>query len=132
MTSRIAIAFLATALGAWPADWAKEADRAFDSARYQEAAADYTRALAEDPGKSLHLRISLATAYLELGDYRSAEATLRAIPAPKLTELEQAEIWNARSALHLKLGRMADAETDLLQALNLAGQGELRATVLHN
>jgi len=76
---------------------------------------------------------------LEAGAPRDAEAALRAAEkslAPQTDGTGRAELLNAWSALHLKLGQVSTAEGELREALsNLAGMpdgGDLRATVLHN
>jgi tetratricopeptide (TPR) repeat protein len=87
----------------------------------------------------LNLRVRLATAYMQAGQDRQAEAALQeagksdTLPAGVLA---RAELLNAWSALHLKQGQLSTAEGELRDAWQIAAQapeaGDLRPTVLHN
>jgi len=116
-----------------------------DNGSPEEAAADFAHALEGEvrAGASvkdlLHLRVTLATAYMEAGDYRETEAVLQEAQksAVQLTDdLSRAELLNAWSALHLKLGRLAAADAELREAsrivLKVSEPGDLLPTVLHN
>jgi len=87
----------------------------------------------------LHLRVMLATALLEAGQDRQAEAALqKAGESSALVAggLARAELLNVWSALHLKRGQLSAAEEELRHAWQTAAQspeaGDLRPTVLHN
>jgi len=127
------------------ADWMAAGNRALDKGSPEEAAADFVKALDVQirGGASvkdlLHLRITLATAYMEAGDYREMEAVLQEAQktAWQLTDgVGHAELLNAWSALHLKLGQLAAAEAELQEArlivLKVTEPGDLLPTLLHN
>jgi len=126
-------------------DWIAAGNSALDKGSPQEAAADFTRALdtcvqrGGSAGELLHLRVTLASAYLESGDYRGMEAVLQQAQrtAAQITDAaSQAELLNAWSALHLRQGRLTDAEAELTEAqrlvINVCKPGILLPTVLHN
>ena len=135
----------ASCLLAQPPDWLAAGNRALDNGSPEEAAADFAHALEDEvhAGVSvkdlLHLRITLATAYMEAGAYREMEAVLEDAQktATQLTDgRSRAELLNAWSALHLKLGRLAAAEAELQEARRIVTQisapGDLLPTLLHN
>ncbi len=145
MTANIALALFASCLFAQQTEWIAEGNRAFDQGRPAEAATDFAKALSafSQAGASdqdlVQLRISLATAYMEAGEYRAAEAAL--LQAQKTggewtDGISRAELLNAWSALHLKMGRFPEAEAELRDALRIVGAlqltGDLPPTVLHN
>lgn len=118
-------------------DWIAEGTRALDSGNPQTAAADFGRALdvrlrTSPPQELVHLRVTLATAYLEEGENREAESTLQA--AGQGTEpTGQAEILNAWSVLHVRRGQLGQAEEELREALAIAPPSHaLAAAVAHN
>jgi tetratricopeptide (TPR) repeat protein len=126
-------------------DWIAAGNRALDNGSPEEAAADFAHALDDEvhTGASvndlLHLRVTLATACLEAGAYREMEAVLQEAQktAFQLTDARsRAELLNAWSALHLKLGRLPAAEAELQEARRIVMQipnpGDLLPTVLHN
>ena len=136
---------LASSLFAQQTDWIAAGNRALDNGSPEEAAADFARALDAhmQAGASikdlLHLRVTLATAYLEAGEYRQMEAVLEEAQktAWQLTDgVSRAELLNAWSALHLKLGRLRAAEAELQEAqqivTKLPDAGDLHPAVLHN
>lgn len=140
MIAKLVLALMAAGSLLWPADWMREGDRAFDAGRFDAAAAAYAQALTAfvAAGKPVNelvsLRVTLATAYLESGEYRDAEAVLREARASD--DAHKAALLNAWSALHLKLGQTSTAEKELHEAFRLAdatqGEGDLAGTVLHN
>ena len=145
MFSQISLVVFASCLLAQPPDWIAAGNRALDNGSPEEAAADFARALEAQvqAGVSvndlLHLRVTLATAYLEAGAYREMAAVLQETQktASQLTDSRsRAELLNAWSALHLKQGRLPAAEAELLDARRLVmqtpGPGDLLPTVLHN
>ena len=84
-------------------------------------------------------RVERATRHLEAGEIRAAEADLeqaQAITPLLRDDVAQAELLNGWSALHLKLGRLADAEAELKRARDMVadkpGAVEIRPVVLHN
>ena len=126
-------------------DWLAAGNRALDKGSPEEAARDFRRALdlrvrgGASAMDLLHLRVTLATACMEAGDYREMEAVLQEAQktAWHLTDgVSRAELLNAWSALHLKQGQLSAAEAELQEArqlvTNLAGAGDLLPTVLHN
>jgi tetratricopeptide (TPR) repeat protein len=145
MIAQVTLVILAGGLLAQQTDWLAEGNRALDRGSPEEAAADFTQALdaqirAGTPVKDLlHLQVTLATAYLEAGEYRETEATLQeALKTIWQTpdDLSRAELLNAWSALHLKLSQLSTAETELNEArrivMKLADPGDLLPAVLHN
>jgi tetratricopeptide (TPR) repeat protein len=145
MISRITLVVFASSLFAQQTNWIAAGNYALDRGKPEEAAADFAQALdanlragasAED---LLHLRVTLATAYMEAGAYRAMEAVLQEAQksANQLADgVSRAELLNAWSALHLKLGKLSDAEADLREArrivMKLPDQGDLQPAVLHN
>lgn len=127
-----------------PTDWVADGNRALDREKPDEAARDFAQAIeaAVQAGASVetlvHLRITLATAFMEAGRYRDVEAVLQAAErsAGGTAGIPRAEILNSWSALHLKMGKMSEAEAELEQARRLVSgipqAGLLPATVLHN
>ena len=88
---------------------------------------------------SVDADVALATAYMDAGAYRQGEAVLQRAQrtaGPVADDLSQAELLNAWSAIHLKLGQIATSEADLRRALPLVMKvkpwSDLAATVLHN
>jgi tetratricopeptide (TPR) repeat protein len=145
MYSSVSLVIFAGCLLAQPADWIATGNRALDNGSPEEAAADFEHALEAEvrAGASaknlLHLRVTLATAHMEAGAYREMEAVLQEAQktAVELTDdLSRAELLNAWSALHLKLGKLSAAEAELREARRMALQlpepGDLLPTVLHN
>lgn len=139
------LVLFAGSLLAQPTNWIAAGNRALDEGRPEEAAADFAQALnirirAGAPAKDqMHLRITLATAYMEAGAYRDAEAVLQ--EAQKTAgqvadDLLRAELLNSWSGVHLKLGRLSEAESELEQAhrmaMRLPDPGDILPTVLHN
>jgi tetratricopeptide (TPR) repeat protein len=120
-------------------------NRALDKGSPEEAAVDFSRALdakvqaGATADNLLHLRITLATAYLEAGEYRQMEAVLQDAQktAWQLSDgASRAELLNAWSALHIKLGQLTAAESELQEArrmvVKLTNAGDVLPTVLHN
>jgi tetratricopeptide (TPR) repeat protein len=145
MITKWTLFLCASGLLASQVDWIADGNRALDSGRADEAAIDYARALSglmaagNTPQELAHLRVTLATAYLEAGDCRAAEATLfeaRKASGPWTNGIARAELLNAWSSLYLKLGQLPEAEAELREALQittaLPNTGDLHATVLHN
>src|ERR1700730_2361623 len=145
MLSLITSLFFAGCLLAQQPDWIAAGNCALDMGSPEEAASDFALALDADirAGASakdlLHLRVTLATAYMEAGAYREMEAVLQEAQktAWQLTDgLSRAELLNAWSALHLKLGQLSAAEAELQEArrivMKLSQPGDLLPTVLHN
>ena len=145
MTSRITLVLLAGGLIAQQTNWIAAGNRALDNGKASEAAADFAQALdahiragASDKDL-LHLRVTLATAYMEAGAYHEMEAVLQEAQktAGPLTDgLSRAELLNAWSALHLTQNKLSAAEAELQEASRIVAQmpapGELLPTVLHN
>jgi|SRR5579864_50294 len=145
MFSQIILVVFAIFLLPQQTDWIAAGNRALDNGSPEEAGADFAQALDAEihagapVNDLLHLRVTLATAYLEAGAYREAEAALEEAQktAFQLTDSRsRAELLNAWSALHLKLGRLPAAEAELLEARRIVMQipkpGDLLPTVLHN
>ena len=145
MFSQVILIVFASFLLPQQTDWIAAGNRALDNGSPEEAAADFAHALETEvhAGASandlLHLRVTLATAYLEAGAYRETEAVLQEAQktAFQLTDgRSRAELLNAWSALHLKLGRLPAAEAELLEArliaMQIPGPGDILPTVLHN
>jgi tetratricopeptide (TPR) repeat protein len=145
MIAKLPLALLAGGLFAQQTGGIAQGNRALDQGRPEEAAAAFAQALAaiNQEGVSgndlVHLRVTLATAYMEAGEYRAAEAALQEAQktAGALTEgISRAELLNAWSALHLKIGRFREAEAELRDALRIVRAlhlaGDLPPTVLHN
>jgi len=126
------------------ASWIAAGDRALDAGHPAEAAADFARALDDQiragipTGKLVHLRVTLATAYMEAGDERAAEAALQEAQRAEgaVGGLARAEVLNGWSVVHLRLGQLSVAEGELEQAWRIAAKlpaaVDLRPTVLHN
>jgi tetratricopeptide (TPR) repeat protein len=121
--------------------------RALDRGAPAEAAAKFARALdfrlrAGAPADELlDLRVTLASASLEAGEVRQAESVLRdAQQAAPDNGISRAELLNASSALHLRLGQLPAAEAELQEAQRIlrelpdAGKRweDLSPSVLHN
>jgi tetratricopeptide (TPR) repeat protein len=145
MISRVTLVIFAGSLLAQQPDWIAAGNRALDNGSPEEAATDFAQALDEHirAGASvkdlLHLRVTLATAYLEAGAYRKMEAVLQEAQRTvwQLTDgLSRAELLNAWSGLHLKLMQLSAAEAELQEArqvvMKLPDPGDLLPTVLHN
>ena len=145
MIARITLVLFAARLFAQQTNWIAAGNHALDKGKPEEAAADFAQALDANvrAGASaenlLHLRVTLATAYMEAGAYRDMEAVLQEAQksADQLTDrVSRAEMLNAWSALHLKLGKLSAAEADLREArrivMKLPDPGDLLPTVLHN
>jgi len=145
MIAKLTLALFTSGLFAQQVDWFAQGNRALDQGKPQEAAIDFVQALktaieAGAPAKDrAHLRVTLATAYLEAGAYRETEAVLQEAQnnAGEFTDgVCHVELLNAWSALHVKLGQLPAAEAELKEALpvamNLTDAGDLPATVLHN
>jgi tetratricopeptide (TPR) repeat protein len=144
MIRQIVLAVFTSGLMAQQADWIAAGNRAWEKGSPDEAAADFAHALdvrTHDGASSadlLPLRVTLATAYMEAGEYREMEAVLQGAQetAWQLTDLPRAELLNAWSALHLKLGQLSAAEAELREAARtvrkLPNPGEILPTVLHN
>lgn len=145
MQSQVSMLVFATCLMAQPTDWIAAGNRALDNGSPEEAAADFAHALEAEvrAGTSvkdlLHLRVTLATAYMEAGAYHEMEAVLQEAQksAWQLSdERSRAELLNSWSALHLKLGRLAAAEAELQEArrivMKISEPGDLLPAVLHN
>ena len=145
MSSKFLAVIFAGSLLAGQADWIAAGDRALNSGRPEEAAADFARALDADvkagatAGELLHLRVTLATAYMEAGSDREMEVVLQ--EAQKTAGgvadgVSRAELLNAWSALHLRRGRLPAAEAELQEAWVIVrampDAGEIVPTVLHN
>jgi tetratricopeptide (TPR) repeat protein len=127
-------------------DWIAAGNRALDNGSPEEAASDFAKALDARvrEGASvtalLHLRVTLATAYMEAGEYREMETVLQEAQktAWQLADgVSRAELLNAWSALHLKLSQLSAAEAELEEArrivMNLPDHpGNLLPTILHN
>ena len=145
MISGITLVVFASSLFAQQTNWIAAGNRALDKGSPEEAASDFAQALdahvrAGASAKDLlHLRVTLATAYMEAGAYREMEAVLQETQktAYQLTDgASRAELLNAWSALHLKLGKLSAAEAELREARRIVTQlpepGDLLPTVLHN
>jgi len=145
MFSQVSVVVFASCLVAQTPDWIAAGNRALDNGSPEEAATDFAHALEAEiragvPVRDLlHLRITLATAYMEAGAYREMEAVLQEAQksAWQVTDgPSRIELLNAWSALHLKLGRLAAAEAELQEARRIVMQisepGDLLPTVLHN
>jgi len=126
-------------------DWVAAGNRAWEKGSPEEAAADFAHALdvrAREGASAtdlLPLRVTLATAYMEAGEYREMQAVLQEgqKTAWQLRDgVSRAELLNAWSALHLKLGQLSAAEAELQQArrsvMKVANPGDVLPTVLHN
>ena len=145
MIGQIVLAVFAGGLMAQQPDWIAAGNLAWEKGSPEEAAADFAHALdaRAHAGASatdlLPLRITLATAYMEAGEYREMEAVLQEAQktAWQLTDdVSRAELLNAWSALHLKLGQLSASEAELREAARivrkLANPGEIMPMVLHN
>ena len=145
MISKIVSVIFAGSRVAGQADWVAAGNGALSSGRPEEAAADFARAVDADvragapAGELLHLRVTLATAYMEAGDDREMEAVLQEAQktaGPAADGVSRAELLNAWSALHLRRGRLSAAEAELQEAWGIVKRlpdaWEIRPTVLHN
>ena len=145
MIAPVTLIFFAGSLLAQQTDWTAAGNRALDNGSPEEAAADFAQALAEQvrAGASmkdlLHLRVTLATAYLEAGEYRKMQTVLEQAQegTRQVTDgRSRAELLNAWSALHMKLGQLPAAEAELQEAqrivMKMTDAGDLLPTVLHN
>jgi tetratricopeptide (TPR) repeat protein len=145
MNAKLCLVLFASGLFAQQIDWVALGNRASDRGRPEEAATDFAEALSafSQAGASgsdlVHLRITLATAYIEAGEYRAAETALqeaRQSVGESTASISRAELLNAWSALHLKMGRFQEAEAELREALRIVKAlqltGDLPPTVLHN
>jgi len=144
MIAQVILIILAGALMAQQTDWIAAGNRALQKGSPDEAAADFAHALAVrmQAGASatdlLPLRVTLATSYREAGEYREMEAVLQEAQktAWQLPDVSRAELLNAWSALHLKLGQLRAAEAELEQArrsvMKVPNPGDILPTVLHN
>src|ERR1700719_522443 len=119
MISVFALVVFAGSLLAQQTDWTAAGNRALDNGSPEEAASDFAKALDARirEGASvtdlLHLRVTLATAYMEAGEYREMETVLQEAQktAWQLADgVSRAELLNAWSALHLKLSQLSAAE----------------------
>ena len=141
----IALMVLTSGLFGSQMDWMAQGNRALDAGYPRQAAAAFARGLdirlrTEAPAEELlHLRVRLATALMEAGQDRQAEAILQEAgksAAPLASGLVRAELLNVWSALHLKRGQLSAAEGELQEAWHIAAQSleaeDLRPTVLHN
>lgn len=125
-------------------DWVAAGNRALDNGRLEEAAADFAEALGAGiqsglPADDLlHLRITLATAYMEARRYREAEGVLDEAhkAGGPVSGITRAQLLNAWSALHLRLGQLSTAEGELQEAWRLAidlrNSGDLVPVILNN
>jgi len=124
--------------------WIAAGNRALDAGNPAAAAADFARALDTQvragvpAGKLVHLRVTLATAYMEAGNEHAAETALEEAQRADAAEggLARAEVLNAWSVVHLKLGQLSLAEAELDEAWRIAAKSpaavDLQPTVLHN
>jgi len=144
MISKLVPFCLVAALMAQQTDWVVAGGRALDHGRLEEAATDFAEALRAGiqsglpAADLLHLRITLATAYIEARRYREAEGVLdeaqkAGVPVSGVT---RAELLNAWSALHLRLGQFSTAEGELQEAwrlvIDLPNSGDLVPAILNN
>jgi tetratricopeptide (TPR) repeat protein len=88
---------------------------------------------------AIQARVRLVTRLMEAGQNREAEAVLEETQkrAAELPDgVARAELLNAWSSLHLKLGQLAVAEAELQRAramvMTITEPGDIRPTVLHN
>ncbi len=127
------------------ADWIAAGDRALDAGDPRQAATDFSRALdvclrtSAPAEEALHLRVTLATAYMEARNYHDAEQTLQEASraaGPTASGLARAELLNAESALDFRRGELSAAEGALVEAWQIVARlpaaEDLRPTVLHN
>jgi tetratricopeptide (TPR) repeat protein len=144
MISNLVPFCLLGALMAQQTDWFAAGNRALDRGRLEEAAADFAEALRSGiqsglpAADLLHLRITLATAYMEAERYREAEGVLdgaQKVRGPD-SGVTHAELLNARSALDLRLGQLSTAEGELQEAwrlvIDLPNSGDLVPAILNN
>ena len=126
------------------ADWVAAGNRALDHGLLEEAAADFDEALRVGirsglpAADLLDLRITLATAYMEARRYREAEGMLDEAQKAggPVSGVRCAELLNAWSALHLRLGQLSTAEGELQEAqrlvIDLPHSGDLVPAILNN
>lgn len=144
MISTVLMLLFVAGLTSQPVDWVADGNRALDRGKPEEAVRDFAQAIEEamrggaSVADLVRLRVTLATAYMEAGRYRDVEAVLHAAErsAGSAAGIPRAELLNAWSALHLKIGRLPEAEAELVEArrivVRLPDAGLLPATVLHN
>jgi tetratricopeptide (TPR) repeat protein len=144
MIARVISVVFASGLMAQQTDWIAAGNRAWEKGSPEEAAADFARALdarvreGASATDLLPLRVTLATAYMEAGEYRQMEAALQEAQktAWQLTDVPRAELLNAWSTLHMKLGQLPAAEAELQEArrsvMKVSNPGDILPTVLHN
>jgi len=144
MIAQFMFVIFASGLIAQQTDWFAAGNRAWEKGSPEEAAADFAHALdvrvreGASATDLLPLRVTLATAYMEAGEYREMEAALQEAQktAWQLTDVPRAELLNAWSTLHLKLGQLSAAEAELREArrsvMKIANPGDILPTVLHN
>jgi tetratricopeptide (TPR) repeat protein len=144
MIAQVMFVIFASGLIAQQTDWVAAGNRAWEKGSPEEAAADFAHALdarAREGASAtdlLRLRVTLATAYMEAGEYRETEAVLQEAQktAWQLRDVPRAELLNAWSSLHLKLGQLSAAERELQEArrsvMKIANPGDILPTVLHN
>lgn len=143
MIAQVLLIIFAGALMA-QTDWIAAGNRALEKGSPDEAASDFAHALnvrvraGASATNLLPLRVTLATAYREAGEYREMEAVLQEAQktAWQLPDVPRAELLNAWSALHLKLGQLSAAEAELEEARRgvrkVSNPGDILPTVLHN
>jgi|GEM_PF-1910113 len=115
-------------------DWTVAGNHALYLGHSAEAARDYRLALDEalrtaPAGEQrvalIHLCVSLATAYLGVGNLHDAEGALRQAEADGVSagELPRAELLNAWATVHLREGRWNESERELSAARRLLAHG---------
>jgi tetratricopeptide (TPR) repeat protein len=144
MISKLVPLCLVGALMARQTDSVAAGNRALDHGRLEEAAADFAEALRAGiqsglpAADLLHLRITLATTYMEAGRYRETEDVLNQAhkTGGPVSGITRAELLNAWSALHLRLGQLSTAEGELQEAwrlvIDLPNSGDLVPAILNN
>jgi tetratricopeptide (TPR) repeat protein len=145
MIGQIMLVVFTSGLLVQETDWIAAGNSAWEKGSPEEAAADFARALegrvraGSAEADLLPLRITLATAYMEAGEYREMEAVLQGAQKTAWQVKDgvlRAELLNAWSALHLKLGRVPAAEAELREArrsaMKVSNPGDVLPTVLHN
>lgn len=144
MIAQVTLVVFVSGLMAQQNDWIAAGNGALEKGSPEEAAVDFAHALdvrvraGASATDLLPLRVTLATAYREAGEYREMEAVLQEAQktAWQLADVPRAELLNAWSALHLKLGQLSAAEAELQEArqsvIKVANPGDILPTVLHN